>query len=570
MTEMTGGQLLLKCLKEEGVTVLFGVLDGSFNPFLAKLDEYGMRFINPRHEAAAAHMAEAWARIRGEPAVVIGGIGPGAANMVSGIVTAYAEGSPLIAISGQRRRNIIYPDRGGSFQNVDLLSLYRPVTKWSAGVRQWRRLPELIRRAFREATSGRPGPAYLEIPEDVMRGTGDPATVDVWSPTQYRAGRLGAGDLAFIDQAARMLVGAERPLLHAGAGVSWAAAWDEFLALADHLAAPITVSLSARGVVPEDHPRYFHPLNRNALEAARSEADVVLAVGGRLGELDNWGRAPSWGEPTAQKLIHVDIDPTSIGLNRPVDLGIVGDARAVLTALLAAVRKRTPPRQEHDGFAKYRALTQEWQEQLETSLYAGEGQINPGRMVQLVREFFSRDAITVMDGGNTSLWTASYNPIFAPRSYLYTAKFGHLGTGLPYAIGAKLAAPDRPVYLISGDGAIGFNIQELETARRYGANIVVIVSCDRGWGMERSSQMFAQIGGLVECDFYPDARYDLVAQAFGCHGEVVDEIDQLKPALERAVESGKPALLQVMVDPMNNLAPPGLLMFGSMVYRAED
>jgi acetolactate synthase-1/2/3 large subunit len=177
MIEMTGGELLLKYLKEAGISTLFGVLDGSFNPFLAKLDEYGMRFVNPRHEAAAAHMAEAYARIRGEPAVVIGGIGPGAANMVSGIVTAFAEGSPVIALSGQRRRNIIYPDRGGSFQNVDLLSLYRPVTKWSAGVRDWRRLPELIGRALSHATSGRPGPVYLEIPEDVMRGTGDPTTV---------------------------------------------------------------------------------------------------------------------------------------------------------------------------------------------------------------------------------------------------------------------------------------------------------------------------------------------------------------------------------------------------------
>ncbi len=164
-----------------------------------------MRFVNPRHEAAAAHMAEAWARIRGEPAVVIGGIGPGAANMVSGIITAYAEGSPVIAISSQRRRNIIYPDRGGSFQNVDLLGLYGPVTKWSAGVRDWRRLPELIRRAYREATSGRPGPVYLEIPEDIMRGTGDPEKVDIWPPAQYRAGRPGAGDPALIAQAAELL-----------------------------------------------------------------------------------------------------------------------------------------------------------------------------------------------------------------------------------------------------------------------------------------------------------------------------------------------------------------------------
>lgn len=569
MTEMTGGELLLKCLKEEGVSTLFGVLDGSFNPFLAKLDEYGMRWVNPRHEAAAAHMAEAWARIRGEPAVVIGGIGPGAANMVSGIITAYAEGSPLIALSGQRRRNIIYPDRGGSFQNVDLLGLFRPVTKWSAGVRDWRRLPELVRRAYREATSGRPGPVYLEIPEDIMRGTGAMESVDLWSRSQYRPGRPRGGDPVLIADVADMLVAAERLLLHAGVGVSWAGGWDEFVALGDHLAAAMTTSLSARGVVPEDHPHYFHVLNREALEAARTEADVVLVVGGRLGELDGWGRLPSWGDPSEQKTIQVDVDPTSIGLNRPVDLSIVGDARAVLAALLAAVQERTGPRDEHDGFASYRALTDAWRGDLQAALVSDEGQVNPGRMVQIVRDFFPRDAITVMDGGNTSLWTASYNPILAPRSYLYSAKFGHLGTGLPYAIGAKLAAPDRPVYLVSGDGAIGFNIQELETARRYNAPIVVLVSCDRGWGMERTSQMMAQIGGLVACDFYPESRYDLVAEAFGCHGEKVEDLAQLRPALERGAASGKPALIQVMVDPMSNLAPPGILVFSSMVYRAE-
>jgi acetolactate synthase-1/2/3 large subunit len=367
-----------------------------------------------------------------------------------------------------------------------------------------------------------------------------------------------------------MLSAADRPFLHAGAGVSWAGAWNEFLALSDYLSAAMSTSLSARGVVPEDHVRYFHPLNRDALEAARSEADVVLAVGGRLGELDGWGRAPSWGEPGTQKLIQVDTDPTAIGLNRPVDLGIVGDARAVLASLMVAVQEQIQPKHEHGGFEGYRALNREWQERIGVTLHSTQGQINPGRMVTTVRDFFPRQAITVMDGGNTSLWTATFNPILEPRSYLYSAKFGHLGTGLPYAVGAKLAAPERPVYLISGDGAIGFNIQELETARRYNLPITVIVSCDRGWGMERSSQMFAQLGQLVECDFYPEARYDLVAQALGCHGEKVDSLDQLRPALVRATDSGKPALIQVMVDPMNNLAPPGLLVFGSMVYRAED
>jgi acetolactate synthase-1/2/3 large subunit len=431
------------------------------------------------------------------------------------------------------------------------------VTNWNAGVRQWGRLPEMIRRAYREATNGRPGPVYLEIPEDILRGTGDSGTVDLWSPAQYRPTIPLAGDPELIAQAAEMLVRAKRPLLHAGTGVSWAAAWEEFVELSDYISAAMTTSLGARGVVPEDHARYFHPLNRDALEAARTEADVALVVGGRVGELDGWGRPPVWPDPPQQQV------------NHPVDLGIIGDARAVLAALLAGVKERTAPRGEHGGWAKYRAHTQAYQQQLEIALRSGEGQSNPGRMVQIVRDFFPRDAITVMDGGNTSLWTASFNPILAPRSYLFTAKFGHLGTGLPYAIGAKLAAPGRPVYLISGDGAIGFNIQELETARRYDTPITVIVSCDRGWGMERSAQLFAQFDGFVECDLYPETRYDRVAEAFGCHGEKVDNLEELRPALERAAASGKPSLIQVMVDPMENLAPPGLLVFSSMVYRSE-
>lgn len=570
MAEITGGELLLKCLKQEGVTTLFGILDGSFNPFLAKLEEYDMRFVNARHEAAAAHMAEAWARIRGEPAVVIGGIGPGAANMLSGVVTAYAEGSPLIVFSGQRRRMIIYPDRGGSFQNVPLLDLYRPVTRWCAGVRDWRRLPELIRRAYREATSARPGPVYLEIPEDILRGKGEAESVEVWPSYRGQTGRPRAGDPALIEAAADLLAGAERPVLHAGTGVSWSAAWAEFVALGDHLSAALTTSLGARGVVPEDHPHYFHALNYEALTAARSEADVVLVVGGRIGELDGWGRPPTWSPAGQQQVVQVDTDPTSIGLHRPVELGIIGDARAVLVSLLAAVRKRIAPRAEHSNWENYRALTRKWQQELDAALQVEVGAVNPGRMVQAVRNFYPRDAITVMDGGNTSLWTASYHPILAPRSYLYTAKFGHLGTGLPYAIGAKLAAPERPVCLISGDGAIGFNIQELETAQRYNLPITVVVSCDRGWGMERSSQLYAQLPSLVECDLYPGARYDLVAEGFGCHGELVEDLAQLRPALERAAGCGKPALIQVMVEPMANLAPPGLMLFGSLVYRAQD
>ncbi len=570
MTTITGGELLLKCLKAEGAEMIFGVLDGSFNAWLAKLKDYEIGYICPRHEAAAAHMAEAWARVRGESGIVIGGIGPGAANMVSGVAVAYAEGSPLIVLSGQRRRNIIYPDRGGAFQVLDLLDLYRPVTKWRAGLRDLRRLPELMRAAFRTALSGRPGPVYIEIPEDLMRATIADDEIDIWPPDRYRVSDLGAGDPAKIAQAAEMLMAAERPLLHAGSGVLWAGAASEFVALGEHLGAAMTTTLAARGAVPEDHRQYLHLLNREALEAARGEADVVLAVGARLGELDGWGRAPVWGDPKTQKLIQIDADPTAIGLNHPVDLGIVGDARAGLSALLHAITPRTPARSPHAGFERYDKLTMEWRRELTQHLTYGGGEgINSGQMVQAVRAFFPREAIAVQDGGNTSLWCANYNTIYEPRTYLYTAKFGHLGTGLPYAIGAKIAMPNRPVYLITGDGALGFNIQELETARRHNLPITIIVAADQGWGMERSSQLFAQVGAMIETEHHP-TRYDLIAQAFGCHGELVTEIEHLAPALARAEASGQPALVQVMVDKVANLAPPGALVFGSMVYRATD
>lgn len=570
MTTITGGELLLKTLQVENQHMIFGVLDGSFNTWLAKLEDYNMRYVCPRHEAAAAHMAEAWARIRGEPGVVIGGIGPGAANMVSGVAVAYAEGTPLIVISGQRRRNIIYPDRGGGFQVLDLMTLYRPVSKWQASVRDLRRLPELMRKAFRIALSGRPGPVYIEIPEDIMRGTIDEAKVDVWPVSRYRLEDIGPGDPAALAKAAELLANAERPMFHAGNGVNWSAAWEPFMALGEYLGAGFTTSLAARGVVPENHSRYFAPLNREALEAARSEADVLLVVGSRLGEIDGWGREPVWGNASEQITIQIDTDPTSLGLNRPIDVGIAADAYKALEMLLAAVQEKTPAKAPGPHFQKYADLTAEWRTELEQALEYGNGGINSGRMIRTIREFFPPQAIMVQDGGNTSLWCANYNPIYQPRSYLYTSKFGHLGSGLPYAIGAKLAAPERPVYLITGDGALGFNIQELETARRHNVAITVIVAVDQGWGMERSSQILAQVGPFVETEIYADTRYDLVAQAFGWHGEFVDNIEQLIPALHRAQDCGQPSLIQVMVDKTANLAPPGALVFGSMVYRADD
>ena len=344
----------------------------------------------------------------------------------------------------------------------------------------------------------------------------------------------------------------------------WAGASAELVALGDYLAAGLGSSLGARGVVPEDHPHYFHIFDMQANMTARNEADVVLVAGARLGHYDGWGMPPAWGDPARQKTIQIDADPLSIGLNRPVDVAIVADARAALGALLAAVQAKTAPRETMPNLARYRELSAATLQGGLAYVTASSGQgVNPGQMVMVVNQFFSQDAVTVLDGGNTVLWGVVFNPILQPDSFLYSVQMAYLGTGLPMAIGAKLAAPQRPVYCISGDGALGFHVMELETALRAGAPVVVVVAVDDAWGMEKTAYNFAGFGpeqhGAVE--FTPGVRYDLLAQSLGCFGAKVDTIEELAPALQAAVQSGKPAVIHVAVDAAVNADPIGFKEF---------
>ena len=564
MTEISVGELLAQCLQAEGIDTMFGIIDGSHIPFTAVATDYGIRHVNCRHEEGAVHLAEGYTRIRRKPSVVIGSPGPGGANMLAGLTSAYAEGHPIIAIACTRRLLTTDPDRGGAWQATDLVEMARPISKFSALVRQPERLPEMMRTAFRAALTGRPGPVFIAIPDEFMSREIDPSKAIVYPASKYRIKHMGAGDPTWIEQAAELLVNAKRPFLHAGKGVLWADAAAEFNDLGNHLAAGMSTSLGARGVVPEDHPHYFFLFDMQASALARNEADVVLVVGSRLGEYDGWGTPPAWGDPAEQKTIQIDVDPNCIGLNRPVDVGIVADAKAALTSLLETVKEQTQPRAEMPDLERYRELSQQMMVQGMQYITAQPKRgLNPGQMVFNARTFFPRDAITVLDGGNTTLWGVAYNQIFEPNSFLYSVKMGYLGTGLPFALGAKVADPERQVYCITGDGAVGFNIMEMETALREDIPIVVIVAVDEGWGMERSAYTFQgyppeQHQGI---DLSGKLRYDLIAQGMGCYGEKVDDLEQLAPALERAAASGKPALLHVVVDQEINADPPGYKQF---------
>jgi acetolactate synthase-1/2/3 large subunit len=561
MSEVMGAELLVQCLIQEQVQFVFGIPGGQLCPILDAIRregiDAGLTFVMTRHEQAAAHMADAYARITGRPGVCMGTVGPGAADLVPGVYAAWADSIPLIVLTAQNQTWKSYPERG-STQSLDQAGLFVPITKWQARVTSWQRIPELVQRAFRVAVSGRPRPVHLDLHVDVLVAMGDEESLSFRTapPSHYRPQIGPSAPPELVEQAARMLVEAQRPLIHPGGGVLRSGAWDEVRELAEYLSIPVTTSMSGSGTLAEDHPLCLIAAGYGAL-GAQAMADLVLLVGGRLGDMDFWGQPPFWGEPDEQALIQIDVEPENVALNRPVNLALVGDARSVLRAILAEVKRLTPPKAAQAEMAEYRATQQVWLAQFEKQADSNKKPIHPLRLVRDVRAFFPRDAISVVDGGNTAVWAHYLNRIYTPRSFLWAGDSGHLGTALPYAIGAKLARPDLPVYAICGDGAFALNMQELETAARLRLPLVIVIADDHQWGMIKATQMAGYDARYIGVDF-DDVRYDEIARACGCFGERVEDPKEITPALERAVASGKPAVLDVVVDSWANLMPPDL------------
>jgi acetolactate synthase-1/2/3 large subunit len=567
MGEITGGELLLRSLHAEGVKYVWAIPDGTYMIFLEALErlgpELGMQLLVPDHEAAAAHAADAMTRITGEPAVVMACAGPGAANLISGVLCAQDEGSPVIAITTTRRSDISYPHMGG-MQVLDQQAYFKPAVKWNTRVDQWKRIPDAVRHAFRSAVTGRPGPVHIEFPEDLLMQKGELESAAVWPRDTYRGLGRAPADPEMVRQAAEMLVEARLPLIHCGGGTQRSGAGAELRALAEHLGCPVTTGAGSRGIVPDGHPLVTQPVS-TASAMVKNMADVVLAIGTRFGELDFWGKPPVWGDSSRQKVIQADIDPRCIGLSRPVDVALVGDAKAIAGQLLDAVKELTPPREINEQMTSVRAVDDQWRKSMNDRVSDMERRpMVPGQIFTVLNDFAPPNAITALDGGNTCVWAAHYLQVREPRGMLWTSNAGHLGTGLPFAIGARIVAPDRPVFLVSGDSAFRFNMQELETAVRYNLPIVIVIAVDGAYGMEKSAQarVFGRQAPWFGSDHAP-VRFDQVAAAMGCHSEFVDRAIDLKPALERASAAGGPAVIHAAVDPVENTDPPGLALWAA-------
>jgi acetolactate synthase-1/2/3 large subunit len=578
MAETTGGALLARMLKQEGVDTFFGIVDGTYTQLFAHCVEQGLQMITPRHEAVAAHMAGAYARLTGKLGVCIASNGPGVANMLSGVAVENGEGNRVLLITSSRRTGIIYPDRGGAYQCFDHVGVIGAMSKWSHAVPAYDRIPELMRQALRMCYAGRPGVVHLDVPENLINGFGPDLPLPL--PHQYRRVEPMAAPAAQVEQAAEILAAAKLPAIHVGSGVIHAHAYAELAEVAELLHAPVTTSWSARGVLPETSALAWPMIHIEACNRLHNTADVVLVVGSEMGETDWWGKAPYWAPPQRQQMIQVDIEDGKLGHNRPADVNILADAKVFLQALAEALR----PRRAQMPLAERRTLVAQLAEdkvkdrQMLDSAFANRtAPMITGHVPAICRSVFPDDAIVVFDGGNTAVWAHYYTQLRVPNTQLGTAHFGHLGAGIGQALGAAVALPERQVYCLIGDGAMGFNMQEIETAIRHKLKVIFLVVCDRQWGMVKINQMFAlqPVRDMFQTALGPDRSrtintdlgeiaWDRLAESMGAYGERVSDPAEIEPALRRCLAEGRCAVIHVDVDATAHMFAPGLQYFKDM------
>jgi len=573
---MTGGELVARMLRAEGVEVVFGIIDGSYFGLYSNLGKHGIRLVSPRHETSAVHMAGAYARLTGRLGVCIASNGPGAANALPGVAVENGEGNRVLLLTSWRRAPIVGPDRGGTYQYFDQVAVTKPMTKWSGAATSFERIPEAMHRAFRVSFRGRPGVVHVTIPEDVLNGASD-AEPTLLRPEQYRRVAPLAPADDEVREAADLLAAARSPLIHIGSGVVHAQATAAVEELALALRAPITASWGGRAALDERLPNTI-PLLPPLIDEVRRDADVVLALGTRFGETDWWGKPPYWGPADAQAVIQVDCDEEILGLNKPLRLAVLADLGVFLERLLLRVRASAaaPAEQRAQRLAAWAKTKSEARDFLRSLPSPADTKPMHSAHVPLIcREFFPDDAVLVIDGGNTAVWTNLFHENRVPNSLLSTFKFGMLGAGVGQALGAQIAFPGRRVYCVIGDGAMGFHLQEIETAIRNELPVIFLVLCDRQWGMVKLGQGIAvDAATMLEKRSLPRERtintdfteiaFDELARSMGAHGERVARAADLRAALERSTACGRCSVIHVDVDPIEHMWAPGLDVFRAM------
>ncbi len=527
---VTGSYLVARTLKEEGVQHLFYLMGGPNYEIINNAADMGIRTVDFRHEQAAAMAAHAYARVTGRPGVTAAASGPGTLNLLTGIYNAYVDCAPMVTLGGAGNESDFGRD---AFQEVDQVKIFEPVSKAVMRPTHADRYPEQVSTAFRIATTGRPGPVYVDCNEDVLYSKVEEERVP--RPSRTRALARPGADPDLVNEAVATLAAAERPVILAGGGAFWSRAWDELREFVDRTGIPFYTTPISRGLIAEDHPLSF----LGARSTAFRDCDVLLVVGTRFNWIMTFGRRVSG----SAKVIQVDILAEEIGHNRSVDIGLVGDAQAVVRQLNAeAGRTGFKNKASSRWVASLREANVARQEKVAPLEASEQTPIHPFRLCKELREVMDRDAILAVDGNEILHFGRQAIPTFYPGHRLNSGPTGCMGVGLPYAIGAKVARPDKQVIALHGDGSLGMNIQDFDTAVRFKLPIVIVCSNNEGW-TARSEEVRKPGRELGY------TRFDRVAEAFGGYGENVERPKDIRPALERALRSGVPAIVNVHTDP---------------------
>lgn len=542
---LRGAHLALRCLKLEGVRKLFTIVGDTILPICDAAVDEGMELVDTRHEAAALHMADAWTRVTGEPAVALVTGGPGFANAISALPPIHASESPVILLAGCGE----LAERGMyGFQEIDQVGLAAPATKGSWMVPDRRRIPDMIATAFRTALEGRRGPVQLTIPIDIQEAPVADSDARAYPPDEYRSPGEALGDPALVQQAIALLREAERPVIVAANAARASLAPQTLRDFVETTTLPCFTVEQARGLLSDDHPLCFGYADPALNEAAKHfrEADAVLLLGKRLDHRYRYGRAPFFD--AAAKLIQVDPSPAEIGRNRGVHVGILGEIGAVVRQMTDAARDAGPAVGRWTGVAAWRrqlAETRNAQRRRFEALGTDETPLHAMRVLRDVDAVTDDDTILVVDGGDFAGWARSYLKARNPGGWLRLGPLGQLGCGVPYAIAAKLARPEADVLLLIGDGSFGFYGIEYDTAVRHGAAFTAVMGNDALWGIDRNFQL-AYYGRAVGTELRP-VHYDKMVDALGGFGEHVTQPGEIGPAIRRARESGRPSLVSAAI-----------------------
>jgi thiamine pyrophosphate-dependent acetolactate synthase large subunit-like protein len=533
-----GAELFARAALELGIDTVFTLVGDHLNEVLTAATRAGMRVVDLRHESAVAHAADAWARIHRLPAISLVTGGPGHTNSLTGVATANLAGSPLIAVSGSRARRLAERQ---AFQDIDQVGMARPVVKWAAEVPAASEIPFYLARAYREANSGRRGAVHLTVPVDVFKEQGV-------GGREWGVGKGAAPvapDFSDITRAVELLRNSQRPVIIAGSGVWWSGAEEALRRFIELTSIPLYTITMARGVIADDHPLamgYADPaLNRGAYEAFR-EADLFLVVGKRIDYRLALGGARLF--PENARFIQIDIHAGELGMNRALDVAICADARASLGALTGnagSLAAGAP------WLARVRSLRDAWRAKLAQAAVDTASPLHPAAFFRELSAALPPDTLYSWDGGDFAHWGRATLPARHAGGWLRLGPLGTIGAALPNGLALKLANPRRPVAILTGDGALGFYLAEMDSLVRHKLPVVLIVGNDAGWGLERELQSLVTGGdATVACELSP-ARYDLVMQAFGGAGETIERIEQVQPAVARAFGSGVPYCLNVRI-----------------------